>query len=240
MNSNSSSEVRKGQQITMPIASAEDQPSISNGLTLKVIDLRKDWNDILEIIYKHHHIQRAIEKAYQNFQEGHKLKDFKYRMHMNGAWSFADIHQSMYPCILSTTNWLAEFEKREWQAQAIESEKEAMAAIDEAIGKCMKLTNCADFLDNLEASRNRLYLRHPPRPNQPETWRPQNASYWAAQWMKILAENYYADIANEWRIITGDSHSIVAGFTEDNTAYLLDIILLSMDTNEIMQQLLKS
>ncbi len=67
---------------------------------------------MLQTIHENQHIQRAMEKAYQDFQEGHKLKDFKYRNGINGVWAYSDIHNGKFPCILTTTNWLDEYEKK--------------------------------------------------------------------------------------------------------------------------------
>ena len=58
---------KKGQQLTMSIARHEQNPEILKNYNLEVIDLRKDWQNILNTIYSHQHIQRAIEKAYQDF-----------------------------------------------------------------------------------------------------------------------------------------------------------------------------
>ena len=48
-------DIKEGQQITMPIAQPEDSPKILENLTLEVIDLRKDWLDILQTIQEHQH-----------------------------------------------------------------------------------------------------------------------------------------------------------------------------------------
>ena len=229
-------DIKEGQQITMPIAQPEDSPQILENLTLEVIDLRKDWLDILQTIQEHQHIQKAMEKAYQNYQEGHKLKDFKYRKGIHGAWTYNDIHNGKYPFILTTTNWLYEYEKKEWMLQAKENEKEAMLSIENAIDKCRRIPGYSDMLDSLEESQNKLYIKYPPRISQPETWRPQNSAYWSAQWMKILAELHYTDLSNNWNIVTGNSHSIVAGLV-DKKAYLLDIILLDTAADDIIKQL---
>ena len=78
-----------------------------------------------------------------------------------------------------------------------------------------------------------------PRPNQPETWRPQNASHWAVKWVKVLAEIHYTSLSTDWRIIASNNHAVVAGFTKENTVYLLDIMLLSTDPQEIYKVLTK-
>ena len=227
---------KKGQQISMSIVPPENSPRVLKNLNLEVIDLRKDWKDILYTISEHQHIQKAMETAYQNFQEGYKLKDFKYRNGINGAWSYNDIYNGRYPWVLTTTNWLYEYEKKEWMEQAKEEEKEAMLAIENAIDKCRRIPGYSDMLDSLEESQNKLYMKYPPRISQPETWRPQNSAYWSAQWIKILAETHYVDLCNEWSIVTGNSHSIVAGFVK-NTAYLIDIVFLDTDVNNIIKQL---
>ena len=140
----------KGQQLKMTIMETDHEPDILNGLTLEVIDLRKNWSDMLQTIHGNQHIQRAMEKAYQDFQEGHKLKDFKYRNGINGVWAFSDIHNGKYPCILTTTNWLDEYEKKEWNKQSKKTEKEALDTIQSSIEKCKDISGNADILDNLE------------------------------------------------------------------------------------------
>lgn len=237
MNSSKGLEGTKGgQQISMSIIPSENSLEILENLTLEVIDLRNDWKDILYTIYEHQHIQKAMETAYQNFQEGYKLKDFKYRYGINGAWSYNDIHNGRYPWILTTTNWIYEYEKKEWMEQAKKHEKEAMLAIENAIDKCRRIPGYSDMLDSLENSQNTLYNKYPPRINQPETWRPENSAYWSAHWVKILAETHYEDLSNKWSVVNGKSHSIVAGLT-DNKAYLLDIISLDMNADNIVNKL---
>ena len=166
----------------------------------------------------------------------HKLKDFKYRNGVNGAWVYTDIHNSRYPYILATSNWLYEYEKNEWYEQAKDIEKDAMVAIEDAIVKFRRLKAYTDMLDKLEDAQNQLYLKYPPRINKPETWRPQKAAHWTSKWMKILAETHYNTLTNNWQIVSTHRHSIVAGITTDNTAYLLDIILLTTDVNKIISQ----
>ena len=78
--------------------------------------------------------------------------------------------------------------------RAKDIEKEVMAAISNAIEKCRELTGYADILDSLEESQNQLYLKYPPRINQPETWRPQKAAQWTSKWMKILAKAHYNNL----------------------------------------------
>ena len=151
-----------------------------------------------------------------------------------------DSQNGKYPCILSTSNWLYEYEKEEWQLQAKDNEKEAMAAIDAAIESCRKLTSYSDMLDRLDEIQNQLYLQYPPRASQPETWRPQKAAHWASKWMKILAETHYADLSNHWRVVASNRHSLVVGFTKTKKAYLLDIILLTTDANKIILNLQES
>ena len=55
---------KKGQQIAMSILPSENTPTILNNLNIEVIDLRKDWKNILYTIYEHQHIQKAMETAY--------------------------------------------------------------------------------------------------------------------------------------------------------------------------------
>ena len=82
-------------------------------------------------------------------------------------------------------------------------------------------------------------MKYPPRPGQPESWRPQNASHWSSQWIKILAEIHYHKLSNDWRLIASNTHSIVAGLSENNNAYLIDIILLTTNPDEIIKKLSK-
>ena len=229
----------KGQQLKMTIMEPDHAPEILQGLTLEVIDLRKNWSDMLQTIHENQHIQRAMEKAYQDFQEGHKLKDFKYRNGMNGVWAYSDIHNGKYPCILTTTNWLDEYEKKEWNKQSKEEEKVALDTIQSSIEKCKTISGNADILDNLEEIQNQLYARYPPRSNQPETWRPHKSAHWTSKWMKILAKTHFEKLNCKWKIISGKNHSIVAGFTETKLTYLIDIMLITNDINMILSELKK-
>jgi hypothetical protein len=52
-----------------------------------------------------------------------------------------------------------------------------------------------------------------------------------------LAEIHYSNLSNDWRIISSNNHAMVAGFTKESTVYLLDIILLSTDPQEIYKAL---
>jgi hypothetical protein len=81
--------------------------------------------------------------------------------------------------------------------------------------------------------------KYSPRPTQPETWRPQNAAHWVVKWVKLLAEIHYTSLSNDWRIISSNNHAVVVGFTKENTVYLLDIMLLSTDPQEIYKALTK-
>ena len=83
-------------------------------------------------------------------------------------------------------------------------------------------------------------MKYPPRASKPESWRPQNAPHWSSQWMKILAEIHYSKLSNDWRLIANNTYSIVAGLSGNNTAYLIDIILLTANPDEIIKKLLKS
>ena len=80
-------------------------------------------------------------------------------------------------------------------------------------------------------------MKYLPRPTQPESWRPQNASHWSSQWIKVLAEIHYNSLSDDWRMIASNTYSIVAGFAEDNTAYLIDIVLLTTNPDEIVKKL---
>jgi len=57
------------------------------------------------------------------------------------------------------------------------------------------------------------------------------------KWVRVLAEIHYSNLSNDWRIIASNNHAVVAGFTKENTVYLLDIMLLSTDPQEIYQTL---
>ena len=178
-----------------------------------------------------------MEKSYQDFQEGFKLKDFKHRYALKGAWSFQDIHQGIYPYTLTTTDWIWEFEEKEWYAQANETDKEAKISIINALKKCTEIQGNIDILHGLDQANQHLMKKYSPRPNQPETWRPQNAAHWAVKWVKVLADIHYTSLSTDWRIIANNKYAVVAGFTKENTVYLLDIMLLSTDPQEIYKAL---
>ena len=229
--------IKKGQQLTMPMARNEESPDSLSGHELKAIDIRSHWKDLLPIIYSNENVQNIMEKSYQDFQEGFKLRDFKHKDALKGAWSFQDIHQGIYPYTLTTTDWIREFEKKEWDAQANDVEKEAKISIINALEKCTKIKGNIDILHGLDQANQHLMQKYSPRPTQPETWRPQNAAHWAVKWVKVLAEIHYSNLSNDWRIIASNNHAVVAGFTKENTVYLLDIMLLSTDPQEIYQTL---
>ena len=229
--------LKQGQQLTMPMARDEENPDLLSGNELKAIDIRSHWQDLLPIIYSNENVQNIMEKSYQDFQEGFKLKDFKHRYALKGAWSFQDIHQGIYPYTLTTTNWIWEFEEKEWYAQANEADKEAKISIINALEKCTGIKGNIDILHGLDQANQHLMQKYSPRPNQPETWRPQNASHWAVKWVKVLAEIHYTSLSNDWRIIASNNHAVVAGFTKENTVYLLDIMLLLTDPQEIYKTL---
>ena len=84
---------------------------------------------------------------------------------------------------------------------------------------------------------DKLVMKYLPRPSQPESWRPQNASHWSSQWMKILAEIHYQELSNDWKLIASNTYSIVAGLSENNIAYLIDIIMLTTNSDEIVNKL---
>jgi len=231
--------LKQGQQLTMPMARDEESPDLLSGHELKAIDIRSHWKDLLPIIYSNANVQNIMEKSYQDFQEGFKLKDFKHRYALKGAWSFQDIHQGIYPYTLTTTDWILEFEEKEWYAQANEADKEAKISIINALEKCTKIKGNIDILHGLDQANQHLMQKYSPRPNQPETWRPQNAAHWAVKWVKVLAEIHYTILSTDWRIIASNNHAVVAGFTKENTVYLLDIILLSTDPQEIYKTLIQ-
>ena len=230
-------EIKKGQQLTMPMVRSEDSPDLLKDLNLKAIDIRSDWTDLLPIIYSNKTVQNVMEKSYQDFQEGFKLRDFKHKNALKGAWSFQDIHQGIYPYTLTTTDWVFEYEEKEWDAQANVIDKEAKSSMLNALDKCTKVKGNIDILHGLEQANRYLKQKYSPRPNQPETWRPQNAAHWAVKWVKVLAEIHYSNLSNDWRIIASNNHAVVAGFTKENTVYLLDIMLLSTDPQEIYKTL---
>ena len=228
---------KKGQQLIMPMARSEENPDILDGYILQTIDLRSDWEHILHTIHNNKIIQQTMEKSYQDFQEGFKLKDFKYRNGINGAWTFQNINQGIYPYTLTTTDWVLEYEEKEWEAQASDDECTAKTAINDAIEKCKILKGNIETLEELESAKSKLVMKYHPRSSKPESWRPQNASHWSSHWMKILAEIHYHELSNNWKIIASNTHSIVAGLSENNTAYLIDIILLTTNPDEIINKL---
>jgi len=232
--------IKKGQQLTMPMARDEENPDSLSGHELKAIDIRSHWKDLLPIIYSNENVQNIMEKSYQDFQEGFKLRDFKHKDALKGAWSFQDIHQGIYPYTLTTTDWVWEFEEKEWDAQANASDQEAKTSIINALEKCTEIKGNIDILHGLDQANQHLMQKYSPRPTQPETWRPQNAAHWAVKWVKVLAEVHYSNLSNDWRIIATNNHAVVAGFTKDGTVHLLDIILLSTDPQELLNTLLQN
>jgi hypothetical protein len=231
--------IKKGQQLTMQMARNEESPDLLSGNELKAIDIRSHWKDLLPIIDSNENVRNIMEKSYQDFQEGFKLRDFKHKDALKGAWSFQDIHQGIYPYTLTTTDWVFEYEEKEWDAQANDVEKEAKISLINAMEKCTKIKGNMDILHGLDQANKHLMQKYSPRPNQPETWRPQNAAHWAVKWVKVLAEIHYSNLSNDWRIIASNNHAVVAGFTKENTVYLLDIILMSTDPQEIYQTLIQ-
>jgi len=229
--------IKKGQQLTMQMARNEESSDLLSENELKAIDIRSHWKDLLPIIDNNENVQNIMEKSYQDFQEGFKLRDFKHKDALKGAWSFQDIHQGIYPYTLTTTDWVFEYEEKEWDAQANDVEKEAKISLINAMEKCTKIKGNMDILHGLDQANKHLMQKYSPRPNQPETWRPQNAAHWAVKWVKVLAEIHYSNLSNDWRIIASNNHAVVAGFTKENTVYLLDIMLLSTDPQEIYQTL---
>ena len=234
---NRSSGTKKGQQLIMPIARSEENPDILNGQSLQAIDLRSDWQNILQTINNNKIIQKTMEKSYQDFQEGFKLKDFKHRNGIKGPWSFNDINQGIYPYTLTTTDWVIEYEEKEWKAQATDDECAVKYAINDAIEKCTNVEGNIEILRELKSAQNKLVTKYLPRSGQPESWRPQNAPHWSSQWIKVLAEIHYNSLSDDWRMIASNTYSIVAGFAEDNTAYLIDIVLLTTNPDEIVKKL---
>ena len=229
--------IKKGQQLTMSMAKNEESPDLLSGKELKAIDIRSHWKDLLPIIYSNENVQNIMEKSYQDFQEGFKLRDFKHKDALKGAWSFQDIHQGIYPYTLTTTDWVFEYEEKEWDTQANDQDKEAKISIINALEKCTKIKGNIDILHGLDQANQHLMQKYSPRPTQPETWRPQNAAHWAVKWVKVLAEIHYSNLSNDWRIIATNNHAVVAGFTKENTVHLLDIILLSTDPQAIYKTL---
>ena len=232
--------IKKGQQLTMPMAKNEESPDLLSGKELKAIDIRSHWKDLLPIIYSNENVQNIMEKSYQDFQEGFKLRDFKHKDALKGAWSFQDIHQGIYPYTLTTTDWVFEYEEKEWDTQANDQDKEAKISIINALEKCTKIKGNIDILHGLDQANQHLMQKYSPLPTQPETWRPQNAAHWAVKWVKLLAEIHYSNLSNDWRIIVSNNHAVVAGFTKENTVYLLDIMLLSTDPQELLHTLLQN
>ena len=231
------SEIKRGQQLIMPMARIEENPDILNGLTLKAIDIRSDWDNLLKTILAEKKIQKSMEVSYQDFQEGFKLKDFKHRNGIKGAWSFQDINQGIYPCILTTTDWISKYEQKEWEAQATKEECQAITAINDAIKMCSDIDANQEIVSSLESAKNKLVMKYPPRSSQPESWRPQNASYWSSQWIKMLAEIHYHSLSHDWRIVASNKHSIVVGLSTNKIAYLIDIIMLTTNPDEIIKNL---
>ena len=229
--------IKKGQQLIMPMARNEESPDLLSGNELKVIDIRSHWKDLLPIIYSNENVQNIMEKSYQDFQEGFKLRDFKHKDALKSAWSFQDIHQGIYPYTLTTTDWVFEYEEKEWDTQANDQDKEAKISIINALEKCTKIKGNIDILHGLDQANQHLMQKYSPLPTQPETWRPQNAAHWAVKWVRVLAEIHYSNLSNDWRIISSNNHAVVAGFTKENTVYLLDIMLLSTDPQDIYQTL---
>mgnify|MGYP001166433957 CR=1 FL=1 len=228
-----------GTQLSISNTEIHDELEPLRGYTLKVIDIRKDWPKLLATISKSVEIQKAMESAYQNFQEGLKLKDFKYKKAINGAWSYSDINHGLYPYILTTTNSIFEYEQLEWVVQANKLEKEIMKNLSSLIKKCKLQSQTHNLLENLYRIREQLLLLYPPRINQPETWRPENSAKWTCQWVIKLAKIFYNDKSKNWQIISTENHSIVVGLSDNKTAYLIDLILLTTNPTKILAYLKK-
>ena len=228
---------KKGQQLIMPMARLEQNPDILYGHKLQAIDLRLDWQKILLTIEDNKNIQQAMGKSYQDSQEGFKLKDFKYHNGVKGVWSFNDTKQGIYPYTLTTTEWINQYEEKEWEAQASADEWAAKSAINTAIDKCANMEENLEMLTDLESAKNKLARKYLPRANQPESWRPQNAPHWSSQWIKLLADIHYHFLSHNWKIVSTNSHSIVAGFSNNKIAYLIDIILLTTNSDKIIKKL---
>ena len=111
-----------------------------------------------------------------------------------------------------------------------------MNAINNAIAKCNNIKGNIEILKKLESIKYELAIKHLPRSIQPESWRPQNAPHWSSQWMKLLAEIHYHSLSHDWRMLASNTHSIVVGFAANKTAYLIDIILLTTNPNEIIKK----
>ena len=227
--------IKKGEQLTMPMARVERSPNLLENQNLTAVDIRSDWKKILPIINSNSSIQKIMEKSYQDFQEGFKIKDFRHP-YINGPWSFQNTSQGIFPYMLTTTNWLEEFQDNEWIKQASKDENELRLIINNAIDQCSILEPKSKTLESLISAKNNLKKIYSPRLNQPEIWRPNNAAHWSSKWMKALAKVYYKSFADNWEIIENNSHSIVAGFGNDNIVFLLDIVLLTTDTNVIIEK----
>ena len=117
----------------MPMARKEESFDILHEFALIAIDIRKDWPDILETILNNQTIQNSMEKSYQDFQEGFRLKDFKHKNGVKGIWSFTDINNGIYPYTLTTTDWIIEYEEKEWKNQATKNELKLKNTIQNAI-----------------------------------------------------------------------------------------------------------
>ena len=50
-------------------------------------------------------------------------------------------------------------------------------------------------------------------------------------------EVHYNELSKDWRLIASNTYSIVAGFSENNSAYLIDIVLLTTNPDEIVKRL---
>ena len=48
--------IKKGQQLTMPMARNEESPDLLSGNDLKAIDIRSHWKDLLPIIYSNENV----------------------------------------------------------------------------------------------------------------------------------------------------------------------------------------
>ena len=224
-----------GDQLIIPIARVEQSPDFLNNKTLKTIDIRSDWNNILITINSNRSIQKIMEKSYQDFQEGFKIKDFKHPK-INGPWKFNNSTQGILPYMLTTTSWLKEFQDKEWTEQASEEEIDLKFIINHAIDQCSILYPSSKTLESLISAKLNLQKKYSPRLNQPEIWRPNNAAHWSSKWMKVLAKAHYNYLTNDWKIIENNYHSIVAGFGKDNIIYLLDITLLTMESYKIIEK----
>ena len=224
----------KESQLSIIELGKEENHRILENFKLVAIDIHKDWDLILKTIFSHKHIQLAMEKAYQNFQEGHKLKDFKYRNGVEGGWYFSDIYKGRFPCILATTDWLYKYEEEEWIEQASKKEIMFFEKLINAQDAIQAIDGYDDIKGKLIDCKNILFTKYPPRGTKPESWRPDNSAHCASDWLKILAETHYSSLSNDWRIIASKNHCIVAGISKE-TAYLLDLILLTTKPEKIIQ-----